>query len=69
MPGSWRNAGAGLGAVAPQLLQALSQLFDDVAEDEFQRLPAKAECAARRRLGDALAEFRSPPIWTGCSPC
>ena len=52
-------------AIAPEQLQALSQLFDDVAEDEFERLPAMADCAARRRLDDGLAEILGLPDLDG----
>ena len=54
-----------LRAIAPEQLQALSQLFDDVAEDEFERLPAMADCAARRRLDDGLSEILSLPDLEG----
>ena len=52
-------------AIAPEQLQALSQLFDDVAEDEFERLPAMADCAARRRLDDGLSEILGLPNLDG----
>ena len=48
-------------AVSSEQLQALSQLFDQVAGDEFERLPAMAECAARKRLDDGLSEILSLP--------
>ena len=54
-----------LRAIAPEQLQALSQLFDDVAEDEFERLPAMADCAARRRLDDGLSEILGLPNLDG----
>ena len=54
-----------LRALTPQQLQALSQLFDDVAEEEFERLPAMADCAARRRLDDGLAEILGLPDLDG----
>ena len=54
-----------LRAIAPEQLQALSQLFDDVAEDEFERLPAMADCAARRRLDDGLSEILGLPDLDG----
>ncbi len=52
-------------AIPPAQLQALSQLFDDVAEEEFERLPAMAECAARRRLDDGLSEILGLPNLDG----
>ncbi len=52
-------------AIAPEQLHALSQLFDDVAEDEFERLPAMTECAARRRLDDGLSEILGLPNLNG----
>ena len=54
-----------LRAIAPKQLQALSQLFDDVAEEEFERLPAMAECAARRRLDEGLSEILGLPNLDG----
>ena len=48
-------------ALTPQQLQALSQLFDHIAEDEFQRLPAMADCPTRRRLDDGLSEILGLP--------
>ena len=54
-----------LRAITPEQLQGLSQLFDDVAEDEFERLPAMAECAARSRLDDGLSEILRLPNLDG----
>ena len=48
-------------AVTAGQLQALSDLFDSVAEEEFERLPAMAECAARRRVDDGVAEILGLP--------
>ena len=42
-------------AITPHQLQALSQLFDHIAGDEIQRLPAMADCPA-------------PAAWTTTSP-
>ena len=53
-----------LRAIAPEQLQTLLQLFDDVAEEEFERLPAMAECAARR-LDDGLSEILGLPDLDG----
>ena len=52
-------------AITPEQLQALSQLFDDVAENEFERLPAMTECASRRRLDDGLSEILGLPNLDG----
>ena len=46
--------------LAPEQLEPLLHLIDDVAEDEFERLQAMADCAARRR-DDGLSEILS---WT-----
>ena len=54
-----------LRAIAPEQLPALSHLFDDVAEDDFQRLPAMADCAARRRLDEGLSEILGLPDLDG----
>ena len=54
-----------LRAISPAQLQALSQLFDDVAEEEFERLPAMADCAARRHLDDGLSEILGLPDLDG----
>lgn len=54
-----------LRAIPPEQLHALSQLFDDVAEDEFERLPAMADCPARRRLDDGLSEILGLPNLDG----
>ncbi|MXZ91484.1 MAG: hypothetical protein F4W95_14875 [Chloroflexi bacterium] len=52
-------------AITPQQLQAMSQLFDDVAEEEFERLPAMADCVARRRLDDGLTAILGLPDLDG----
>ena len=52
-------------AITPQQLQAMSQLFDDVAEEEFERLPAMADCVARRRLEDGLTAILGLPDLDG----
>ena len=54
-----------LRALTPEQLQALSQLFDEVAEDEFERLPAMSDCPARRRLDEGLAETLGLPDLDG----
>ena len=45
---------------APQL-QRLSNLFDEMAEAEFERLPGMAVCPARRRLDDGISEILGLP--------
>ena len=52
-------------ALTPQLLQAMSQVFDDTAGEEFERLPAMADCAARRRLDDGISEILGLPDLAG----
>ena len=42
-------------------LQALSSLFDEIAEMEFERLPAMAHCPARRALDDGLSAILGLP--------
>ena len=50
-----------LRAVSPAQLQALSELFDTLAEAEFERLPAMAHCPARQSLDDGLSEILGLP--------
>lgn len=54
-----------LRAIAPDQLQAMSQLFGDVAGEEFERLPAMADCPARRRLDNGLSEILGLPNLDG----
>ena len=54
-----------LRALAPEQLQALSQLFDAVAEQEFERLPAMANCSARQHLDDGISEILGLPNLNG----
>ena len=42
-------------------LQAMSALFDDIAEAELQRLPAMANCAARRSLDGGISHILGLP--------
>ena len=42
-------------------LQRLSDLFDEMSEDEFERLPGMAHCLARRRLDSGLSEILGLP--------
>ncbi len=48
-------------ALPPEQLQAMSALFDELADLEFQRLPAMAECEARRALDDGLSTILNLP--------
>ena len=48
----------------PTQLQDLSNLFDQMANDEFQRLPAMHHCPARRALDEALAQILNLPNLT-----
>ena len=48
-------------ALAPVQLRAMAQLFDDLADAEFERLPAMADCPARQRLDQGLADILSLP--------
>ena len=50
-----------LRALSDRQLQAMAQLFDDLADAEFERLPAMADCPARRRLDQGLADILSLP--------
>ena len=48
-------------ALSPEQLQALSNLFDEMAEAEFRRLPEMHECPARRALDDGLSRILNLP--------
>lgn len=50
-------------------LQRLSDLFDEMTEAEFERLPGMAECPARRRLDDGVSEILGLPDWATCAAC
>ncbi len=52
-------------AITPEQLQALSHLFDHIAQDEFQRLPAMTDCPTCRRLDDGLSEILNLPNLNG----
>ena len=45
----------------PPQLQAMSDLFDEMAEEEFERLPAMMNCPARRALDDGLSRILGLP--------
>ena len=42
-------------------LQGMADLFDGLAEAEFERLPGMVECAARRSLDDGLSQILGLP--------
>lgn len=48
-------------ALTPEQLQALSNLFDEMAEAEFRRLPDMGECPARRALDGGLSRILGLP--------
>ena len=45
----------------PAQLQAMSDLFDQLAEAEFERLPAMAHCPARQSLDDGVSQILDLP--------
>ena len=45
----------------PTQLQDLSDLFDQLAEAEFERLPSMGDCPARRALDDGVSEILGLP--------
>ncbi len=47
--------------LSPAQLQELSNLFDEVAEAEFERLPGMTHCPARRALDDGISEILGLP--------
>ena len=44
-----------VGQLTPSQRQALSDLFDEMADSEFERLPGMVDCQARRDLDDGLS--------------
>ena len=50
-----------LRSLAPDQVQGLADLFDRLAESEFERLPAMADCPARRALDDGVSEILGLP--------
>ena len=46
-------------------LQGLADLFDELAGEEFEPLPAMAYCPARRRLDDGISEILDLPDLAG----
>ena len=47
--------------LSPSQLQDLSNLFDKIAEGEFERLPGMAHCPARRSLDDGMSAILGLP--------
>ena len=43
------------GQLSPKQLQAMSDLFDEMVDAEFERLPGMVDCQARRDLDDGLS--------------
>ena len=52
-------------AISESQLKALADLFDELGDEEFERLPAMAECAARRRLDEGMAAILGLPDLSG----
>ena len=50
--------------LTPSQLQALSDLFDELAEEEFERLPAMRDCPTRHALDDGLSRILDLPDLT-----
>ena len=49
------------GSLSPEQLAGLSNLFDEMAESEFERLPGMAHCPARRLLDDGISRILGLP--------
>ena len=47
--------------LSPKQLHDLTDLFDALADTEFERLPAMAHCEARRSLDDGLSNILNLP--------
>ena len=47
--------------LSPSQLQRLSDLFDALSEEEFERLPGMAHCPTRKRLDDGVSEILGLP--------
>ena len=45
----------------PAQLQVMADLFDEMVEAEFERLPGMAECPSRRSLDDGIARILGLP--------
>ena len=50
--------------LSPSQLQAMSDLFDQLVDDEFKRLPGMADCQSRRTLDDGLSQVLALPDLT-----
>ena len=48
-------------SLLPEQLKGLSELFDEMAESEFERLPAMAHCPARQALDDGISRILGLP--------
>ena len=51
--------------LSPAQLQALSGLFDELGDAEFERLPGMADCSARSALDDGVSEILGLPDLRG----
>ena len=51
--------------LADKQIAELSKLFDDLAEDGFERLPAMVDCPTRTKLDEGLSEILSLPDLVG----
>ncbi len=51
--------------LTPGQLAALSELFDDLADDTFERLPAMVDCPTRSKLDNGVAEILDLPDLSG----
>ena len=47
--------------LSPEQLKGLSELFDEMAESEFERLPGMAHCPARQALDDGISRILGLP--------
>ena len=45
----------------PAQLQTMADLFDEMGESEFERLPGMATCQSRRALDDGLSRILGLP--------
>ena len=47
--------------LTPAQLKSLSDLFDEMAESEFERLPGMVDCPARKALDDGISRILGLP--------
>ena len=47
--------------LSEEQMQQFSDLYDEIAEMEFERLPAMAHCPARKELDDGLSRILGLP--------